>query len=42
MNMLELAGTIAGDDTIMMIPKDGAKKGDIINQLAQVIPSLKN
>ncbi len=42
MNIIELAGTIAGDDTIMIIPRDGAKKGDIINQLAQVIPGLKN
>ena len=42
MNMIELAGTIAGDDTIMMVPRDGAKKADILNQLAQVIPGIKN
>ena len=42
MNMIEIAGTIAGDDTIMMIPRDGSKKGDILNQLSQVIPAIKS
>ena len=41
MNMMEIAGTIAGDDTILIIPRDGSKKRDIVQQLAAVIPSLQ-
>lgn len=40
MNMAEVAGTIAGDDTIMIVPRDGSKKSDIINQLSRVIPGI--
>jgi len=40
MNMPEVAGTIAGDDTILLIPRDGSKKSDIVNQLARVIPGI--
>jgi transcriptional regulator of arginine metabolism len=40
MNMVEIAGTIAGDDTIMVVPRDGAKKESIQEQLGQVIPGI--
>lgn len=40
MNMPEIAGTLAGDDTIMLVPRDGSKKADIVNQLSQVIPGI--
>ncbi len=41
MNMAEIAGTIAGDDTILIIPRDGAKKESIQEQLGQLIPAIK-
>ena len=37
----EIVGTIAGDDTILIIPRDNITKNDIINVLIQVIPDLK-
>ncbi|MFW5644590.1 MAG: arginine repressor [Bacteroidota bacterium] len=40
MNLIEIAGTIAGDDTILIIPRDGVKKEDIQNQLGKVIPNI--
>jgi transcriptional regulator of arginine metabolism len=42
MNIREVAGTIAGDDTILLIPKDGTKNEEIIRKLSQVIPSMKS
>jgi len=41
MNLIEIAGTIAGDDAILIIPRDGAKKEDIQEQLGKVIPNIK-
>lgn len=41
MNLIEIAGTIAGDDTILIIPRDGARKEDIQEQLGKVIPKIK-
>lgn len=37
----EIIGTIAGDDTILLIPRDGITKNDLINILVQIIPELK-
>jgi transcriptional regulator of arginine metabolism len=42
MNIREVAGTIAGDDTILLIPRDGSKKEDIINKLSGFIPGVKS
>lgn len=41
MNLTEIAGTIAGDDTILIIPRDGVRKEDIQEQLGKVIPGIK-
>ncbi len=40
MNMVEIAGTIAGDDTILIIPRDGAKRESIMEQLSAVMPGV--
>ncbi|MCF8379272.1 MAG: hypothetical protein K9H49_06830 [Bacteroidales bacterium] len=40
MGMVELAGTIAGDDTIIMVPRDGSNKQEIKKQLGMVIPGI--
>ena len=36
----EIAGTIAGDDTILLIPRDGVSRLDVINLLRLRIPGL--
>jgi transcriptional regulator of arginine metabolism len=41
MKVWHIAGTIAGDDTILIIPRDGVKKDDLIRQLAEFIPGIK-
>jgi len=41
MKIWEIAGTIAGDDTILLIPRDGSRRDDIIRQLAEFIPGMK-
>jgi transcriptional regulator of arginine metabolism len=41
MNIREIAGTIAGDDTILVIPRDGSKKEEIIRKLGKSIPGIK-
>lgn len=40
MNLVEIAGTVAGDDTIIIIPRDGARKEDIQEQLGHVITGI--
>ena len=40
LNIYEIAGTIAGDDTILLIPRDGVKRNDLINILKMRIPGL--
>ncbi len=40
MNIVEIAGTIAGDDTILIIPRDGARKEMLIDQLSAVMPGV--
>ena len=37
----EILGTIAGDDTIFLVKKEGASEKHIINHLAEIIPELK-
>lgn len=36
----EILGTIAGDDTIFLVKKEGADEDDIIRSLSQIIPEL--
>ncbi|MBN2485383.1 MAG: hypothetical protein JXB34_05380 [Bacteroidales bacterium] len=38
----EIIGTIAGDDTILIIPHDNVSDKDVINALVLIIPELKN
>lgn len=42
MNAYEIAGTIAGDDTILIIPRDGVTKGDILNMMKTRIPAINS
>ncbi len=37
----EILGTIAGDDTILIISREGITKSDVVNALALFIPGLK-
>jgi len=41
-NPFEIIGTIAGDDTILLIQREGISKSDLINALVLVMPGLKN
>ena len=41
LELFELLGTIAGDDTILLIPSEGVSKQDIVNSLTLSIPALK-
>ena len=36
----EIAGTIAGDDTILLIPRDGVSRSDLVNLLKLRMPGL--
>lgn len=38
----EILGTIAGDDTILIIRREGTTKTDLLNALISVMPKLKN
>jgi len=40
MGVYQIIGTIAGDDTILIIPREGVIKEDIINILSRLIPEL--
>ncbi len=40
LNAYEVGGTIAGDDTILLIPRDGVSKSDLINMLKVRLPGL--
>lgn len=37
----EIIGTIAGDDTILIILKEGISKTDLVNALINIMPNLK-
>ena len=39
-NIWEIAGTIAGDDTILLIPRDSVSKEEILERLSQFIPEV--
>jgi transcriptional regulator of arginine metabolism len=41
-NPFEIVGTIAGDDTILIIPHDNVSEKDVINTLVLIIPELKD
>jgi len=41
LNSYEIAGTIAGDDTILIIPRDGVTKGDLTNLLRTKMPGFR-
>jgi len=36
----EILGTVAGDDTILIIPREGVTKEDVINILIPLIPEI--
>ena len=40
-NAWEILGTVAGDDTILIIMREGISKTDLINALIEVMPNLK-
>lgn len=40
-DMPDLLGTVAGDDTILLIIKEGASREQVIESLSSVIPSIK-
>ena len=40
LNSYEIAGTIAGDDTILIIPRDGVTKADLVMLFKSRIPGL--
>ena len=40
LNAYEIAGTIAGDDTILLIPRDGVTRNDLMNLLRIRMPGL--
>jgi transcriptional regulator of arginine metabolism len=42
MSIPEIAGTVAGDDTIFMVPRDGARREQILKALSRYIPNLKS
>ena len=41
-NPFEIIGTLAGDDTILLIPHENVSEQDIINTLVLIIPELKS
>jgi len=40
LDLYEIAGTIAGDDTILIIPRDGVSRTDLVNLLKMRMPGL--
>lgn len=40
LDLYEVAGTIAGDDTILLIPRDGVSRSDVVNLLKMRIPGI--
>jgi transcriptional regulator of arginine metabolism len=40
MGSYQVIGTIAGDDTILIIPREGTTKEDVKNMLARLIPEI--
>ncbi|MFT3740451.1 MAG: ArgR family transcriptional regulator [Breznakibacter sp.] len=40
--LYEILGTIAGDDTLLLIAREGVTKNDVVNALALFIPGMHN
>ena len=40
-NIPEIIGTIAGDDTIFIVVKEGVRHQDVVNALDEVVPNMK-
>lgn len=40
-NIPQILGTIAGDDNIFIVIKEGASKRDVIEALSEVVPNMK-
>ena len=40
-NPYEILGTIAGDDTILIVRREGTSKNDLLNALKSIMPKLK-
>lgn len=40
-NPYEILGTIAGDDTIFIVTREGVNRHDLINILVQIMPKIK-
>jgi len=40
-NIPQILGTIAGDDNIFIVIKEGAQKQDVIDALSEVVPNIK-
>jgi transcriptional regulator of arginine metabolism len=40
-DLYQLLGTIAGDDTILVIPVEGVTRQDVINAMVLIMPELK-
>lgn len=38
LHAFEILGTVAGDDTILLIPREGISREDVINVLAVILP----
>lgn len=41
-NIFEILGSIAGDDTILLIPREGITRKDVLNALSELIPEVKD
>jgi transcriptional regulator of arginine metabolism len=41
-NPFEIVGTLAGDDTILIIPHDNVSEKDVVNSLILILPELKD
>ncbi len=41
MQPFEIIGTLAGDDTILIVPRDGASRNAVANALAELFPLLR-
>lgn len=40
-NISDILGTIAGDDNIFIVIKEGANHNDVIEELSEVVPNMK-
>jgi len=41
-NPVEILGTVAGDDTILLIMREGVGRNDLIQALKNVMPKLES